>query len=294
MVDSRTKIRLKYSLAIVWLSFTLSFAIWWMYFVLTQLKVMIALAPDHLPEFERHRRMMLWEGSAWMVLLLAGGGTLIWFVAREAHRARELKEFFAAFSHDIKTSLASLRLQAESLKEDLVDRELPVLDRLVSDTVRLNLQLQNSLFLASSEDLKLYVEELRLSEIVAGLRVQWPQLELEVPRDCIVKGDERALQSVLANLIHNSVVHGAATRFRLAPMAGSDLRVKLEFADNGSGFSGDPKNLAKLFHRHSSGSGSGVGLYISRELIERMQGRLTFSPRPKGFAGQLELEGRLL
>jgi signal transduction histidine kinase len=293
MVENRARIRLKYVLAFAWLLFTLTFAIWWMYFGLKQIRTLMELNPSHAEEFARYYRMMIWEGSAWMLLLLTGGCTLIWFVAREARRARELKEFFAAFSHDVKTSIASLRLQAESLKEDLGSTERPILDRLVGDTVRLNLQLQNSLFLASSEDLKFYLEDLRLSEMAQSLRHQWPQLDIRVDRDCIVRADERAMASVLANLTHNSVVHGDASRFVLnANPAGPD-RVSIEFSDNGKGFQGDASKLATLFYRHSAGSGSGVGLYICRDLVKRMDGKLDLSPRPDGFSGRLELEGRL-
>lgn len=294
MVENRARIRIKYVLAIAWLLFTLSFALWWMYFGLRQIRTMLELAPAHAAEFSRYYRMMIWEGSAWMVLLLTGGATLIWFVAREARRARELKEFFAAFSHDVKTSIASLRLQAESLKEDLGGTERPILDRLVADTVRLNLQLQNSLFLASSEDLKLYNEDLRLQVLAESLRHQWPHLEIQVERDCVVRADERAMASVLANLTHNSVVHGEASKFVLSARSAGDDRVSIDFSDDGKGFSGDAARLAKLFYRHSPGSGSGVGLYICRDLVTRMDGRLFLSPRADGFSGRLELNGRLL
>lgn len=293
MVETSSRIRLKYVVATLWLLFTLSFALWWMYFGLHQIRLVAELLPAYADEFLRHRRMMVWEGAAWMILLLSGGATLIWFVAREARRARELKGFFAAFSHDVKTSLASLRLQAECLKEDLAGRELPVLDRLVADTVRLHLQLQNSLFLASSEDLKLHMENLSLDGVIKDIQPQWPQVTFRLEKDCVVHADERAMQSILSNLVHNAVVHGGAHEFKLAPKPLGAGKVAIHFADDGTGFAGDSTLLGKLFYRHSPRSGSGVGLYICRSLIERMNGILAFSGARDGFSGRFELEGHL-
>ncbi len=290
MVESKVRLKLKYVLAIAWLLFTMSFALWWMYFGLEQLEAMASLLSDPPGSLDRHRRMMIWEGIAWMVLLLGGGATLIGYVAREARHARELKTFFAAFSHDIKTSLASLRLQAESLQEDLAGQELPVLDRLVADTVRLNLQLQNSLFLSSHEDMKFYTESLRLKKLIEDLAGQWPQLKVTVTKDCLLMADQRALVSVIANLMQNAVVHGQASEMTFKPEVRGET-VSLEFKDNGQGFRGDLSRLGQLFHRHGSGSGSGVGLFISLRLIERMKGRLTFDSNSSGFQGRLILPG---
>lgn len=289
MVESKSRLRLKYGLAWTWLAFTLSFAVWWMYFGLQQLHHMAALLPEPVGELTRHRRMMIWEGSAWMVLLLAGGLTLIGFVAREARRSQEMKTFFAAFTHDMKTSLASLRIQAESLKEDFKDQDLPVLDRLVGDTVRLNLQLQNSLFLASHEDMKLYTEKLKVADIISELAPQWPRLVVRLEQDQTVAADRRALVSVFANLMQNAVLHGGASEFFLRPQL-TGQEIEIQFSDNGRGFKGDSSKLATLFHRHGAGSGSGVGLYISRRLVERMGGRLEFAnDLSQGFKGRIQL-----
>jgi len=65
---------------------------------------------------------------------------------------RRWKDFFAAFTHDAKTALASLRLQAESLREDFAGAEpSPLLDRLLSDTLRLQLQLGEFAFSGESD-----------------------------------------------------------------------------------------------------------------------------------------------
>ncbi|MBX7232590.1 MAG: HAMP domain-containing histidine kinase [Bdellovibrionales bacterium] len=292
---------MKYFLASLWLLFTLTFAGWWMYFGLMRLSSLEKELPFISEDVSRYHRMMVWEGSAWMLLLLAGGVSLLYLLMREARTAKELKSFFASFSHDIKTSLSSLRLQTESLQEDLADQKLPLLDRLVSDTVRLQLQLQNSLFLASHEDLKFYMETLQFSQIIESIKNQWPQINIESSGDSYFRGDVRAMESILSNLIQNAIVHGKATKLIFKTYTKPKGQVVIEFVDNGRGFSGNPHRLAQIFYRHTAGSGSGVGLFICKKLIQGFGGQIHFHlpiksgkenhSSPSGFSGELNLEG---
>src|SRR6185295_12045431 len=67
-------------------------------------------------------------------------------------------------------------------------------------------------------------------------------------------------------------------------------RLSLQIADNGQGFAGDFNQLGRLFVRHGRGSGSGVGLYIVRQLIKRMNGTIAFDNGPNGgFVAHLDL-----
>jgi signal transduction histidine kinase len=56
-----------------------------------------------------------------------------------------------------------------------------------------------------------------------------------------------------------------------------DAHLIIRVRDNGHGFHGDLNRLGKLFVRHTRGSGSGVGLYIVRQLVKRMNGTINFT-----------------
>jgi signal transduction histidine kinase len=58
---------------------------------------------------------------------------------------------------------------------------------------------------------------------------------------------------------------------------GNNDRLIVRLSDNGHGFHGDPDGLGKLFVRHTRASGSGVGLYIVRQLVRRMNGTISFA-----------------
>ena len=283
---------LKLALSIFWLVFTVVFAGWWIHFSMGHVELLAQLQPDQIEHWESQKRMIFWEGSSWIVLLLLGGVALIVLVQRESARVRRIREFFASFSHEVKTSLASLRLQAEALKES-ASQSSPVLDRLIGDTVRLQLQLENSLFLSSQDSLRLYMQPLSLKEIAERMREQWPTLKIDLHRDCHLQGDERAVRTILSNLVQNAIVHGQATQVQFHVETSGEGRVQIDVTDNGLGFHGTPAALGKLFYRPKATSGSGLGLYICRLLVQKMNGQLVIEPRARGFQARLILPGSL-
>ncbi len=280
------RFRSKLLLSVFWLVFTVTFAGWWFYLEIGNVDRLIEIDSANQSAYQRQRRMIIWEGASWELLLIAGGSTLIYFVNRERRRMQEVKEFFASFSHDVKTSLASLRLQAESLEEDLKGAESPLLSRLVADTVRLQLQLENSLYFAAQDNLSFYLQDIDLKKLLESLRHQWPAIRLDVDGDSMkVHADERALRSVISNLIQNSLVHGKARCLRFE-IKGYEVR----FRDDGAGFQGEWENLGEIFHRPTSTSGSGLGLYIAKTLLAKMDGELVLE-RGNGFGGRMRFPG---
>lgn len=282
---------LKMILIVIWLIFTVAFAVWWFTFSVDHISTLAQLQPDRLAHWERQKRMVFWEGTSWLVLLVLGGAALVGLVQREKLRSKRIREFFASFSHEVKTSLASLRVQAEALQDDLGSDSSPILNRLVSDTVRLQLQLENSLFLASQDDLKLYIEAMKVSALVERMREQWPNLRIELKGDGNVRGDVRALRTILSNLVQNSHVHGKANTIYINVESTSGAQLRILVRDDGRGFDGPALKLGELFHRPESTSGSGLGLYISQMLMRKMGGELSFDLSGKGFCTVLDLEG---
>lgn len=268
--------RIKILLVALWVTFTVTLATWWMIFGLRQLDRLNQLHVEHADQLQSHYQMLLWEGGILIAALIGAGLALFYYARREQKRHAQVEEFFAAFTHDAKTALASLRLQAESLKEDLGANPSPVLDRLLQDTVRLQLQLENSLFLVNLPTGRLLSEPVRIGQLVEGLRYHWPDLNIIQKGDGVALGDARAIESMLTNVVHNAVAHGQATEIRITAEPHDNGRLCVRVSDNGSGFAGDFKQLGKLFVRHARGSGSGVGLYISGQLAKRMNSTLSF------------------
>jgi signal transduction histidine kinase len=275
----------KIILICLWMASTLSLVGWWLY--------LMQRTPDTMTNLSRHRQMLLGEGLSWMVLLVGGGATLLWLVLREERQSRLLKQFFAAFTHDLKTSIASVRLQAESLKEDKGNFTEVVLDRLIADSVRLELQLENSLFLSPTASTKLFIEKIQFRELVNHLSQQWPATSITVDQDCELMGDERAMRSLFSNLIQNAIVHGKATEVRIHPRV-EGSRIRCEVRDNGVGFHGQLDSLGRPYFRHGPTSGSGLGLFIAKTLATKMAGDMSFSIDQSKLRVNVDMPGRLL
>ena len=289
----------KFYLILFWLLFTTVFALWWMRLSMGYVNSLEQLLPEQSQHWAGQKRMVFWEGLAWIILLLIGGFTSLYFLYREKLQAENMKAFFGSFNHDVKTSLASLRLQGESLKEDLEEKggATPLLDRLISDTMRLQVQLENSLFMSAKDSQKVLVEKKILSQFITSAQMRWPQIKISLKGDARILVDERAFTTLLNNLIQNALTHGGATEFNLEVGGFSSTQVEILFHDNGSGYNGPMEKLGKLFYRPTTRSGTGMGLYISQELLHRMGGFLKLTPTPTsgaGFSGLIHLPGSAL
>jgi len=271
--------RLAYAGAVAWLLLTVSLAIWWLVFGLDLARQLQSIGGAAAARQVAHvERMLLWEGVVFLLLLVTGGVLLLVAIRRESRRRATIEAFFMAFTHDLKTSLASLQLQAESLREDLAAAEdNPNLERLMKDALRLQLQLENSLYYAQPDG-QLYLEPIALRDLVQRVAVDWPELSVHLTGEGRVLGDERALAVVVRNLLQNAVIHGGArsVAVRIEPAAG---RVQTTFADDGRGAPPDViRALPGPAARPVLYRGSGMGLAISSQLLRRMRGSLRLEP----------------
>ena len=255
--------RIPYIAAFTWLIFTVSLASWWL---------MVGL------ELTNRHTMFVWEGATFIVVLVGGGVAILWAIHREDRRRQALEMFFMSFTHDLKTSLASVQLQAEGLREDQPDpatRE--PLDRLLQETVRLQIQLENSLFVAQPDG-RLLEERIDVGTAVGRHSEDWPMLTVDVQGSGRVRVDARAFDVVLRNLLQNAVLHGGATRVDVRIEAASDGRVRIVVEDNGRGVpTAHLPQMGEPFARPSATSGTGMGLHVSRRLVRRMRGTMDFT-----------------
>ena len=157
---------------------------------------------------------------------------------------------------------------------------------MLQDAVRLELQLENALILAQG-DAKLYAEKLSLRKVIQNLSIHWPNVKIETKSDADLLADKRALECILRNLFQNAYVHGEAKNISVTVK--DDVKTEIRVSDDGRGFAGDPNALGSVFVRHSTTSGSGVGLYLSKILAKRMKGSLSFNKIPSGFEAVLIL-----
>jgi len=214
----------------------------------------------------------------------------------------ELKnDFVATVSHELRTPLAAIYGCARTLLRP--DLELPEADRarllevVAQESERLT-RIVGDILLASQIDagrLRLKDQEFDVIALVRGVieeieasltGTEGISLELVAPESPVpVSGDEDRLRQVLLNLIDNAVRYspdGGRVEIRVEPRASG---VRIAIRDQGLGIPhGEQQRIFSKFYRvdpQQTGGvrGTGLGLYICRELVRRMDGRVSVSSR---------------
>lgn len=283
----------KLALAVVWMIFTIALAVWLLIFHARLFAGIQALQTPEALLLWQHNKMVAYELTTLIVALLMGGIGLFYFIFLERRRSEQIRQFFAVFSHELKTSLSRLRLQAESLQEDLKKsgRSGPAL-RLLDDMGKLEVQLENSLWVARADEDRLLIETLPLSRLLSELAPQFP-VQVHLSQEVYLRADRRALESLMKNIFQNAILHGEANNLWIEARALRSDRVELTVRDDGKGFQGQADLLGELFRRHTKTSGTGLGLYLVKKLSALMSGQASFVPLTQGFAVRLELPGSL-
>jgi len=216
------------------------------------------------------------------LLLILLSVTLLILYVRNQSKTRALQAFFASLTHELKTPLASIRLQSEVINELLAaknDASLNKLSaRLIEDTGKLETQMDKILQLSRIErggELNLTTLKLIpfIKNIVKKLGIELDvQIESNNP-NVVVVADEFALEIIIKNLLENTRNHTASKNVNIK-IEDDGKQVHLLYNDHGE-FTGDKQKLGTLFYKYNSSKGSGIGLYLSSRLLEKMKGELS-------------------
>lgn len=229
--------------------------------------------PNAAINLDARKRMLFWEGSFFLVAIFIGGFFLIYYLYKDNEKNKSLRAFFSIFSHDLKTSIARLRLQADVLREEEDYSKNKTLQRIVKDINKLDLQLENSLWLAQLENIQFLKEEFLFSELVSMVKADFPEVSMDLNKDHKVYGDKRALMCVLRNLIQNAIIHGEADilSFKLLPSPG---QLEIEVTDNGKGTTSLPPFRKTFLPSLSTAKTSGLGLNLCYQILLKTKGDL--------------------
>jgi signal transduction histidine kinase len=209
-------------------------------------------------------------------------------------------EFVATASHQLRTPLAAVYGAIRTIRRDdveLADHDAAAfLEMIEAETARLS-QIVDQILLAGQLDadaLELELDECDPADIASSV-IETASLHLPegISLRMTANGDgrrivcdENKLRQVLTNLIDNAIKYspeGGAVEIRLDSRNGECL---IEVADEGLGIpSSELERIFEKFYRldpqQTRGvSGSGLGLYICRELVARMNGRLEVDSEP--------------
>lgn len=265
-------------LSLIWALVLFFIGSWWIY--------LLSNFENILAHTERIRitKMIFWEGGSFLLLLILLSVTLLILYIRNQSKTRALQAFFASLTHELKTPLASIRLQSEVINELLSAKNDPSLNklsaRLIEDTGKLETQMDKILQLSRIErggELNLTTLKLIpfIKSIVKKLGMDGMGIEVQIESNnpnVVVVADEFALEIIIKNLLENTRNHTSSKKVDIK-IEDNGKNVQMHYDDHGE-FSGDKEKLGTLFYKYNSSKGSGIGLYLSSKLLAKMKGEL--------------------
>jgi len=210
--------------------------------------------------------------------------------------ARSKSEFLSTLSHELRTPLTGIIGLSEMIGTDggLNDRDRHYLD-LVQDASRQLMAIVNNVLDISRLEfgtVRLVEESFRLSDTLANvIEVMTPEahakglaLGVELPDTIpLTVGDPGRISQILFNLVSNATKHSSGGKIGLKLVVKTQqdrAKIRISVTDRGTGL--DPVLLPRLFDRVTTADapvqaktgGAGLGLSISRQLVELMGGTI--------------------
>ena len=201
---------------------------------------------------------------------------------------KDKKTLILSISHDIKTPLSAIKLYSKALKEGIYDTEekrIEALNGIDKNAQEIEKHVSD-IVTASREDflnLTVHMGELYLKDLINKINILYKEkfsvlhvdFKIEEFDNCLIKGDADRLEEVLQNILENAIKYGD----------GRYVNIKIDEEENykliqitNSGSSLKEEELPHLFDSFYRGSnaekkdGSGLGLYIAKNLMKMMGG----------------------
>jgi two-component system sensor histidine kinase PilS (NtrC family) len=237
----------------------------------------------------RFRTLSTAQGEGALILLDDSSN-----LAQQAQQVKlaSLGRLTASIAHEIRNPLGAISHAAQLLSEsehldqgdrrlsDIISKHTQRVDTIIENVLQLsrrNTAQPQSLLLA--DWLRHFHDDFAQSEHVAS-----DQLRLDTnPEDLAVWFDPGHLQQIMTNLCQNAFRHAGVNPEVLLKARHSEHNVvQLDIIDNGNGIA--PEIADQIFEPFytTATSGTGLGLYIARELCEINQAHLAYQPAPDG------------
>ncbi|HUP55652.1 MAG TPA: ATP-binding protein [Methylomirabilota bacterium] len=230
----------------------------------------------------------------------------------EERRAGEFREAFVdVISHELRTPITTILGLTEILarpgrEDDLVSR-MGLLEDVRAESERLHRLVEDLLVLSRAERGRLVIETeplqlLRLLEVVVGHEAaDLPSIHVETriePDLPVVSGDPTYVEQIVRNLLGNAAKYTPAGTAVVLDARRNGPDVEIRVTDAGPGIPKESlERIFELFYRDPSSaravSGSGIGLFVCRSLVEAMGGRM-WAVRPPGGGSEFGFTLRVL
>lgn len=237
---------------------------------------------------KRETRKYIGEGVAFLALILTGAALVHRAVRKQVELSNLQQNFMMAVTHELKTPIATTRLNLETVLRHKLDevKQQKMLLSALSETNRLNI-LTNNILLASQMEEKsfhLEKEQVNLADLVETVVSDYKNrnlnrtIEASTDHDSFIEGDELLLQIALSNLIDNALKYSHKDSPVYVDLLEEEEYIQIKVSDSGFGVPDEEKKkIFQKFYRSGNentrkAKGTGLGLYLTKKIIEQHNG----------------------
>ncbi|TYC16267.1 PAS domain S-box protein [Bizionia gelidisalsuginis] len=208
---------------------------------------------------------------------------------------KELDRFVYSVSHDLRSPLTSVQGLASIIEDETKEPETMEHVQMIKYNInRLDDFIRNILSYSQNNRTGLEVETIPVKETITDITLalknitnaQGIHFDIDVEEHSTFYSDRLRFKTIIENLISNAIKYhksSSTERFIKVKAIANDKMLQLKVSDNGIGIPLEyQEKIFDMFFRISSKSqGSGIGLYIVKDTIEKLEGSINVSSQIK-------------
>jgi K+-sensing histidine kinase KdpD len=235
--------------------------------------------------------MIVGEGTVFLLLLLFGIYKIKQTQDKENALNNQQKNFLLSITHELKTPIASTKLQLQTLQKQKLDEitQQNLISDALTETERLNTLIDNVLLASrlDSGEFKFNLESHNLSELILATLNRYYKNELlskiinhKISNNIICNIDQNAFPSIITNLIDNAIKYSPNQKQVWIELEKQKNTIVLRVKDCGIGISNKDKEkiFTKFFRAGNEDTrntkGTGLGLFIVNYIVKKHQGSI--------------------
>lgn len=239
------------------------------------------------------------EGSVFLLLILVGAVFVYRATRRQFILSRQQQNFMMAITHELKTPIAVVRLNVETLQKRRLEdaQQQKLIANTLQEVNRLN-TLTNNILVASQLETGAYrlnKQQINISRIateaVRDLQNRFSQRSIDavIQPEVYMQGEDTLMQLLLNNLLDNAVKYSSKESLVKLLLKKENNHVIIQVTDEGIGIAAEEKKkVFEKFYRVGSeetrtAKGTGLGLFLSKKIVQDFKGTIAITDNvPKG------------
>jgi signal transduction histidine kinase len=235
--------------------------------------------------------MVVGEGTIFLLLLLYGLNLIRKANRRELELLDQKNNFLLSITHELKTPLATTKLQLQTLKKHQLspEKQQELIEIAMNENERLNSLIDNVLLATRMQEneYQMLKQRVDLSEVITKIAttnyrhsIEAGNLKLDIQPSLFCEIDMLAFPSILTNLVDNAFKYSADISDVVIKLSKKENSIVIEVKDRGMGIKdAEKRRIFDQFYRSGSEEtrktkGTGLGLFIVKYLVEKHGGSI--------------------